>query len=127
MKCPKCKDPMVTLELNEVEIDYCYSCQGIWLDQGELELLLENDQNSDKLIASIEADKNSREKKLKCPICRKKMKKISAGIDGTVRLDKCSQDHGYWFDKGELELILKMGSKSENSRVVNLLQDMFNK
>ena len=43
MDCPVCKnEPMIVLELNDVEIDYCLSCKGIWLDTGELELLLES-------------------------------------------------------------------------------------
>ena len=37
MNCPACKNSMVILELNQVEIDYCTACKGIWLDSGELE------------------------------------------------------------------------------------------
>ncbi len=40
MNCPVCKEPMIVLELDEVEIDHCISCGGIWLDAGELELLI---------------------------------------------------------------------------------------
>lgn len=42
MKCPNC--PSATLIMAErqgVEIDYCPSCRGIWLDRGELDKLLE--------------------------------------------------------------------------------------
>ena len=44
MKCPVCKD--VTLLMSEkkgIEIDYCPDCRGIWLDRGELEKLLEKE------------------------------------------------------------------------------------
>jgi len=34
MDCPVCKNAMITLELSEVEIDYCADCGGIWLDAG---------------------------------------------------------------------------------------------
>ena len=40
MDCPVCKNAMITLELADVEIDYCTDCGGIWLDAGELEMLL---------------------------------------------------------------------------------------
>ena len=46
MKCPVCKD--VTLLMSEkqgVEIDYCPECRGIWLDRGELEKLIDKEQN----------------------------------------------------------------------------------
>ena len=41
MDCPVCKNAMIVLELDEVEVDYCADCRGVWLDSGELELLLE--------------------------------------------------------------------------------------
>lgn len=42
MKCPTCTDStLVMSERQGVEIDYCPSCRGIWLDRGELDKLLE--------------------------------------------------------------------------------------
>jgi Zn-finger nucleic acid-binding protein len=42
MKCPNCNDQaLVMSERQGVEIDYCPSCRGIWLDRGELDKLLE--------------------------------------------------------------------------------------
>lgn len=41
MKCPKCGMDLQTIDRGEVEIDTCFSCQGIWLDAGELEQILE--------------------------------------------------------------------------------------
>lgn len=37
MHCPKCGDSLQEIELKGVKIDRCMSCQGIWLDAGELE------------------------------------------------------------------------------------------
>jgi len=34
MICPVCKKPMLVLELQQIEIDYCQECGGIWLDEG---------------------------------------------------------------------------------------------
>ena len=42
MDCPVCRSAMIVLEIEEVEIDYCTDCAGIWLDAGELEVLLED-------------------------------------------------------------------------------------
>lgn len=42
MKCPHCTDStLVMTERQGVEIDYCPSCRGIWLDRGELDKLLD--------------------------------------------------------------------------------------
>jgi diguanylate cyclase (GGDEF)-like protein len=37
MECPKCKGEMQTKTIDEVEIDICASCGGIFLDDGEFE------------------------------------------------------------------------------------------
>jgi len=40
MKCPACENLLSMTERQGVEIDYCPSCRGIWLDRGELDKLL---------------------------------------------------------------------------------------
>ena len=76
MDCPVCKEAMIVLELDEVEIDHCISCGGIWLDAGELELLLEGVEEKDNLLASFSIDKDTKEAGRRCPICLKKMEKV---------------------------------------------------
>ena len=39
MKCPKCGMDLHSLKKGPVEIDTCFHCRGIWLDEGELEQL----------------------------------------------------------------------------------------
>ncbi|MFO8056859.1 MAG: zf-TFIIB domain-containing protein [bacterium] len=41
MKCPKCGHDLKEVGFEDVLIDKCQTCEGIWLDEGELELLLE--------------------------------------------------------------------------------------
>lgn len=42
MKCPCCPNSMLVMaDRQGVEIDYCPSCRGIWLDRGELDKILE--------------------------------------------------------------------------------------
>jgi uncharacterized protein len=42
MKCPSCPDAVLVLsERQGVEIDYCPTCRGVWLDRGELDKLIE--------------------------------------------------------------------------------------
>lgn len=42
MKCPICKDVnLVISERQGIEIDYCPSCRGVWLDRGELDKIIE--------------------------------------------------------------------------------------
>jgi Zn-finger nucleic acid-binding protein len=39
MHCPKCGLQMHEMRLRGVDVDVCFSCNGIFLDQGELEKL----------------------------------------------------------------------------------------
>ena len=39
MKCPKCGADLKEVNYQNVMIDTCSDCKGIWLDHGELELL----------------------------------------------------------------------------------------
>ncbi|MBW3519939.1 zf-TFIIB domain-containing protein [Flavobacterium sp. NKUCC04_CG] len=41
MKCPTCNETLLMSEKNGIEIDYCPSCRGIWLDRGELDKIIE--------------------------------------------------------------------------------------
>ena len=40
MKCPKCGSDLQEANLQNIIIDKCTECEGIWLDHGELELLV---------------------------------------------------------------------------------------
>ena len=39
MKCPKCGHDLQEQDFGRVKIDVCSHCQGVWLDNGELEML----------------------------------------------------------------------------------------
>jgi uncharacterized protein len=39
MKCPKCGMQLEEMAFGDVRVDKCFSCEGIWLDKGELEIL----------------------------------------------------------------------------------------
>ena len=41
MVCPRCNAELLTSDRQGVEIDHCPQCKGIWLDRGELDVLIE--------------------------------------------------------------------------------------
>ena len=42
MKCPVCPDSTLLMSDRQgVEIDYCPTCRGVWLDRGELDKLIQ--------------------------------------------------------------------------------------
>lgn len=49
MLCPVCKEvSLVMSERQNVEIDYCPQCRGVWLDRGELDKIIERSQQQEK-------------------------------------------------------------------------------
>ena len=45
MKCPNDQTTLVISERQNIEIDYCPECRGVWLDRGELDKMLERSAN----------------------------------------------------------------------------------
>jgi Zn-finger nucleic acid-binding protein len=39
MRCPKCGMQLKEIEFGAVRLDQCCSCEGLWLDKGELDLI----------------------------------------------------------------------------------------
>lgn len=135
MKCPACSNLMIVVEHENIELDYCTECSGVWFDAGELELLLETMQlegsslSLDSILTSPEA--KSAEKKRKCPICRQKMKKATVGHEPEVLIDACPRGDGLWFDKGEVgQLITQLSDRpsekaDSQGRVITFLGEVF--
>jgi Zn-finger nucleic acid-binding protein len=113
MVCPSCKQALIVLELDQVEIDYCLSCGGIWLDAGELGLILHGrpDANEPPLFGA--GTHGSR----RCPMCREKMNVAKLPKSG-VEIDFCGRRHGLWLDKGELQQVID--TEADDARVSKL-------
>lgn len=125
MDCPACKKAMITMELSEVEIDYCNECEGIWLDADELEMLLGDGEKTKGLIKSFHKAQSS-ERQKKCPICDKKMEKIIVGDEKPMlMIDRCMKGDGLWFDRGELNDVIERAKLDEGNKIKQLLGDMF--
>jgi ribosomal protein L37AE/L43A len=45
MKCPKCDGNMMETNFENVKIDVCENCSGVWLDAGELAQIVDKDKN----------------------------------------------------------------------------------
>jgi len=135
MICPVCKHDMLVVEYHDIELDYCSSCKGVWFDSGELELLLksygleETKVFLDGILNSAEAV--SSEKKRDCPICGHKMKKTAMGEQPAVLIDMCRDEHGLWFDGGEVtELMRHLAGThppkhGSGEQVIRFLEEVF--
>ena len=135
MICPVCKYDMIVVEYHDIELDYCSSCKGVWFDSGELELLLESrgleetKMFLDNVLNSQEAI--SSEKKRNCPICGHKMKKTTIGEEPRILIDICSEEHGLWFDGGEVTQLMRHlagehpPKQDSRQQVISFLEEVF--
>jgi Zn-finger nucleic acid-binding protein len=121
MICPIDNKDMIVVEYAKIELDYCLSCHGVWFDADELELLLKSMDidTPDLLLSHIlsQEETETKEKKRKCPICRRKMKKTTIGDRPKILIDACVRRDGLWFDGGEVvELVKELAKKKPVSK-----------
>lgn len=126
MDCPHCGDePLVALEYQRVEVDYCARCRGVWLDSGEIELLYGDAAAAREFLRSRNPVPRG-EAPRKCPECRARM--IKEATDGVrpVIYDRCPKVHGIWLDQGELAAVLESAAPAaRDNEVVQFLREIF--
>jgi Zn-finger nucleic acid-binding protein len=135
MICPVCKYDMIVIEYNNIELDYCNNCKGVWFDSGELELLLKSyglEEPKTFLNDIFNSQESvSSEKKRNCPVCGHKMKKTAIGGQPEILIDVCRDNHGLWFDGGEVtQLIGRLAGEHPPERdsrghVISFLREVF--
>jgi Zn-finger nucleic acid-binding protein len=99
MNCPRDNTALIPEPQLGIEIDRCPTCNGRWLDSGELDQL-------EATVPSTEAERRATieygeiKSELKCPKCEKQMTQFNYRAY-ELELDFCPDDHGYWLDSGE--------------------------
>ena len=92
---------MRTETFNDVEIERCPVCKGIFFDKGELEALAQADTGTADTFAFSPISDVMDSVAASCPRCEKPM---AAQVDGEsgVRIDSCGECGGTFLDQGEL-------------------------
>ena len=129
--CPKCDVPFFILHFNDIEVDFCDHCRGLWLDAGELEALLNRTGASaeDPLLhfqQQLGGLPNGRPHL--CPRCDEPLLEITVAPPGgnPLTLDRCPRGHGLWFDADELTQLLAMFPPEVGARkTIDHLNELF--
>jgi Zn-finger nucleic acid-binding protein len=121
MNCPRCFLPMRKETYEGVEIDFCDTCWGSWLDKGELPAIvkaeeLEFDERDQKIALDLySASKPGPRGPLLCPRCSTFMEQLRYDREVQLLIDRCPQ-HGVWLDAGEIKKIQILAEKSKAVR-----------
>ena len=116
-QCPHCHQNLQTIQLNtspSLTIERCQSCFGLFFDQGEIEILLENSVKQTSGINTQLMDNINQERYqgkahfsyVKCPVCQQFMDRVNFGQRSGVVVDKCNL-HGIWLDSGEITHLME--------------------
>lgn len=109
--CPKDASVMLTIRVEDIEIDRCPTCGGIWFDLGELRQLLEIDGlekedllKKDKTQAHVDVRTRTA---IQCPRDGFAMMTIKDSQQRHIAYELCMMCGGIFLDSGELRDLSK--------------------
>ena len=104
MQCPCCSVELNEKMLNDVQVDECHTCKGMWFEDDELRKAkdaADKDLNWMDFEIFKHSDKFKTEpRKLPCPQCGKTLIAINYG-DTRVQINYCPECKGTWLEKNE--------------------------
>lgn len=119
--CVKCESVLDKTRVGDVEVDLCPSCGGLWLDHGEIERIGRgNTQDLAQLRAALTGSAQpapASETQSSCPACSGKLKEV---VVGPVHVDYCTECHGVFLDRGELDQAVQAVRGSTLKQVITL-------
>jgi Zn-finger nucleic acid-binding protein len=106
----KCTSILDKGKIEDIEIDTCPQCGGVWLDQGEIELIAKKMAGEVDRLKGVLAPRKGpppvpSELSTACPACTSPMKEVPVG---ELHVDYCSQCKGIFLDRGELDAALEL-------------------
>ena len=116
--CPKCSTKLEVIISNNMQLDKCLTCGGLWFDKNELFTLLTSSETINFIIDGIRDEESKKHDKEggKCPICDVELNRINSETEPELYIDVCPECSGVWLDKGELTSLALEKNKN------NLLQ-----
>jgi Zn-finger nucleic acid-binding protein len=101
LQCPKCRHGMQAVTHEDITVDRCTHCQGLWFDGDEAQRLKSSPgaEGLDKGTAK-QGRHYDEQADIRCPHCSKPMEK-SADWKQTHLWYEICRDHGIFMDAGE--------------------------
>lgn len=113
MICPRCKTPVRETKVDEILVDKCDGCGGVWFDFAELERIVVKDRHA---LADILGDVGPQDheppregSRLKCPRCSDELLTVHSTDHPDLQVEACLTCYGRWLDGGELGRVRDQG------------------
>lgn len=102
MKCPKCESELETVKFEEIEVERCVSCRGLWFDMLEKEDLLKIEGSEAIDIGDAQVgEEYSKMRDIDCPVCSEPMIPMVDKDQYHIKYESCPICYGAFFDAGE--------------------------
>ena len=109
MKCLSCEGNLRDLHLDAAHLERCPGCGGIWLDQGELDRLVDAE---DEDVRWMDLDLWREARQVRGSVSHREclnghgpLVALTYG-DSDIKVDVCRTCGGVWLDAGELQKIV---------------------
>jgi len=121
MDCPKCNANMEKVPFQNIVVDRCTACQGIWFDMLEHEQLakMKGSENIDSGDPKVGKNRNDIDH-IKCPVCHTDMIRMVDAKQHHIWYEACTVCHGVYFDAGEF-------TDYKNTSLLDTIKDLFTK
>ena len=104
MNCPKCLAPMQDVTFQEITVERCTICQGLWFGADEHERLKKLKGSEVIDIGDPEVGRKQDAKgKIDCPVCKTPMLRMLDPKQPHLWFEACKICHGVYFDAGEFK------------------------
>jgi Zn-finger nucleic acid-binding protein len=124
-RCIKCTDHplMETAQVNELSVDICPSCRGLWLDRDELRRLSAHPDELEALRQRVSAEEPGPEPAAsgECPACQRR---LGIAMIGSFSVEYCTICGGVFLDRGELNKVLEQTEAKNIATIVALARSM---
>jgi uncharacterized protein len=118
LNCPKCSAPMENFVFQDIQVDRCTACKGLWFDALEKDHL---DELKDS--ASIDIGQSASiatPVHMDCPVCHTRMIEMVDPRDASIHFESCKVCYGLFFDAGKYR-------QHKEHHTLSLFRDLFHR
>ncbi|APR81279.1 Hypothetical protein A7982_06626 [Minicystis rosea] len=121
----KCEGRLVMVRVDDVDVDQCDRCGGIWFDAHELERVLRRDRGHlEKLARRGTPREGDDDRRGHCPRCGGEGYLVQIASPTTrIHIDTCAICGGKWLDGGELDVIGRHTARGMLRRAIDWVLD----